>query len=233
MTEPSKDIDFSSILQQSEKHSVSERQKGKLKKHLRVTAVAGAIILAFAGYLIFAFVAKTDFTSNIPLSENISRWTPLNWETDGIKDGDGVAFTANGTSWEPSDEGQYFQADVGEAVCTVKVSRLGNGLGTNDRNSSDAYTAEFRKSNEMNEVSDVWLDTTVDGVQIEFVKASYENTEGNPSYSYYRGSPENNGFVMLIASCSDEEALKEILPDEGGSEVAELALLKPSTFSPF
>lgn len=234
MTEQNSKIDFSSILEEAEKHSTSDRQNQRFKKHMWVTLITGSIILAFAGYLIFAFASKTDFNKDVPLSENISRWTPLNWETDGISDEKGKAFTANGVKWTPAEEGQFFTSEVGDSSCTLKFAKLGNGLGSTDQESTDKYTQEFMKESVSSfESSNVWLETTVGESKVEVVKSSYENAEGSFSYSYYRGTPENNGFIMLIASCDDSEALKEILPDQGGSEVAEIALLRPSTFSPF
>lgn len=232
MTQQNDGIDFSSILKESEKHSVSKRQNSKFKKHMIVTGIAGTIILMFAIYLIVAFTSKTSFDSDVPLSENISRWTPLNWETDGVSGDSGVPFTALNVDWVPK-EGQYFEGTVNSSVCSLRMSKLGNGLGSTDKESTLKYSEEFqRSSSEVYDNSQVWLETT-ENVKVEFMKSSYVNGEGNPTYSYYRGSPENNGLIMMIVSCEDQESLEELLPDEGGSEVSELAKVKPSAFSPF
>lgn len=233
MTAPNDDIDFESVLEEAGKSSVSSRQKARSKKYAWIATIAGIIIVAFAGYLIFAFATKTSFEEDIPLTENISRWTPLGWESDGINDeGQGVSFSANGVEWTPSDKGKYFEGSIGEDTCSLTFTRIGNGLGVSDLKSTEMYTEEFQRENKFSGLSETWLETTV-GVNVEFMRASYSNASGDNLLAYYRGSPENSGFVMLILSCGAEESLEKILPDNGGSEVSEIALLRPSSFSPF
>lgn len=214
----------------SKASSTSTEKKNKKATTIKVV-VAGALGVAIVGAFVFGtqnWFAKNDFTKPIALSENITQWTSLSWDTENHFEGD---LTNKFGTWSFDDENGNFTND--ELKCSSLFTKLRGDYGDtkDDASSTEKYKARFAEGQEeTSTTSKVFLplkEYPEGGV--EALKTYYTGSDGNYNVAYYRHSPENETIFLGVVTCETDESLQKVAPVEGdGSEIETLGFwLKP------
>ena len=208
----SEDLSFSQELIEQAKSS--DVEKSKKKRFLIRFIIAGGltvvIVLAFL-LNIGGWFTLTNFSKDVPLTQNISRWDSLAWGATGNFTTDNIN-TATGDWLLNTKTGEFTsQKYIG---CTMYFNKTTGDYGTtgHDLEDTQSYTKTFFSDKEL-KTTTTWVPLTgfnTKGVQV--LKTMWVDEANNTAISYYRHSPLNKTLVFGTIRCADANMLEKIAP---------------------
>lgn len=212
---------------------VNVTAKTKKQKTVKtfVVFVCIAITAIFVGFTLTAFLTKTDFNKDVPLDEDISRWTPLNWVTSEGHINPDTVLTSDVGEWTASKEASSFTNK--ETGCTLLLSSVtgDTGVGGGDRKNTDTYRTNIGNTvGTLENVKDVWVQVD-GGARVEMTQANYKNGLDKFGQVIYRHSPANAKIMLAVFSCDSEEQLAEVTEGDALGNLG--VMVKPDFFNVF
>ena len=229
-----KNYDINDVLKQAGNVDVTSKNKKSATRKVIVSIACVIVAAIIVVPLLVAFLTKTDFSKDVPLTENISRWTPLNWTTaDGDLKEDMTIKSENGDWKFVESLGSLSNETLG---CTLTFTSVTGDTGEKggDLENTDGYKQSIsREVGGLDNIETVWVDVFEQDSRVQMNKATYVS-DGKYGSVVYRHSPENARIMLGIYSCETEEALKKVNIGGDGSEFSSLGItVKPSFFSAF
>lgn len=218
----SEEFDLTAALEKANTLKDEANPKKQNRAGIIFAATLGLVIVGGFVWATTSWFAENDFSHPISLTEDIKKWTSLEWSAEGdFKKNHHNVFG----EWDFNNKtGNFVNTELGcSALFTTVVGDYGD-FG-NDLEDTKRYERKFIEGQEETAKTQtvvIPLENYSNG-GIEAYKTYYINGDSKPSVAYYRHSPASETIFLGIISCETEETLEKVSPFKGnGSELETL-----------
>lgn len=185
-----------------------KKQIGKLTKIVTIVVGSGLMVGLFS-YGLTQWFKPTDFTNEVALTEDVSRFSPLSWVTP-----EGELENAYG-SWVRTDDSRPYVND--SFGCSILLADLpgASAEAGSDLGDTNLYSEIFNQpeNGDVSTVKDMIPVNT--GGAIEVLRTQYFNADENKQYvTFYRNTIKNETVYLAIVECENEDNYETIMDSD-------------------